>query len=648
MKYVLITSAHNEAAFIEKTLDSVVTQTVLPERWVIVDDGSTDRTAEIVESYAMRHPWIELVRRVKADDRNFASKAHAVNAGLARVNSLGFEIVGNLDADVSFEPDYMKFLMRQFFKDPQLGVAGTPFTQDGDYDSSKDSFEGENYVAGPCQLFRRKCFEDIGGYVPNRAGGVDWIAVMTARMKGWKVRSFPEKRYYHRRLLGTAGKGALQALFSYGEKDYYLGGSPVWQLFRVAYRMTKRPVFTGGLALFSGYVWAALRRAKRAVSPELMRFHRYQQTNKLRAICRNLLRFKKIDHFSLLTERRRAEARYQRSDIVGQEAAEDVYPLISHPLSHIPFTKRMKYVLITPAHNEAAFIEKTLNSVIAQTRLPERWVIVDDGSTDRTAEIVQSYAKRFPWIDIVQRPQHWERSFADKVHAFNTGLERVQSLPFEVIGNLDADLSFDPDYLDLLMRKFSMDPKLGVAGTPFTEEGGYDSARDSFEGGNHVAGGCQLFRRQCFEEIGGYIPNPAGGVDWIAVTTARMKGWKTRSFPEKRFHHYRTLGTAGKSSWAASFSYGEKDYYLGGAPLWQLFRVAYRVTKQPLDGAALLCGYCWAAARRMKRPVSRELMRFHRHEQIKKLEAIFRTLLGFKKVDSFRLGQAESPTRLRI
>jgi glycosyltransferase involved in cell wall biosynthesis len=296
----------------------------------------------------------------------------------------------------------------------------------------------------------------------------------------------------------------------------------------------------------------------------------------------------------------------------------------------------MKYVLITPAHNEERFIRKTLDSMVAQTCLPERWVIVDDGSTDETAKIVHKYAEDHQWIELVRRPQRLDRSFAGKVHAFNAGLARVQSLEFDVIGNLDADLSFDPDYLEFLMQKFSEDPKLGVAGTPFIEDG-YDSARDSFEGENHVAGGSQLFRRECFEQIGGFTPNRAGGVDWIAVTTARMKGWKTRSFPEKRFYHYRTLGTAGRSSVAASFSYGEKDYYLGGSPLWQLFRVAYRATKQPLDGAALLAGYCWAAARRMRRPVSRELMRFHRREQMKKLRAIFRSLLRFEKVDSFRV-----------
>jgi glycosyltransferase involved in cell wall biosynthesis len=306
----------------------------------------------------------------------------------------------------------------------------------------------------------------------------------------------------------------------------------------------------------------------------------------------------------------------------------------------------MKYVLITPARNEAAFIEKTLESMVAQTVLPERWVIVDDGSTDGTAEIGENYASRYLWIELVRLPQRRDRSFAGKVHAFNAGLERVQSLQFEIIGNLDADLSFDADYLEFLMQKFSEDPKLGVAGTPFLENG-YDSARDSFEGENHVAGGCQLFTRQCFQEVGGYIPNRAGGIDWIAVTTARMKGWKTRSFPEKRFHHYRTLGTAGRSGVAASFSYGEKDYYLGGSPMWQLFRVAYRMVKRPflIDGFALLFGYCWAALRRIKRPVTPELMRFHRREQMKKLRAIFRTLLRFKKVDSFSLMTTERHTR---
>src|SRR5438094_7755024 len=296
----------------------------------------------------------------------------------------------------------------------------------------------------------------------------------------------------------------------------------------------------------------------------------------------------------------------------------------------------MKYVLITPARNEELFIEKTVTSMLTQTLTPKRWIIVDDGSTDKTAEIVRNRAGKCPWIELVQRPQRLDRSFSAKVQAFNTGLERVRSLTFDIIGNLDADLSFEPQYLEFLMGKFAEDPRLGVAGTPFLQNG-YDSARDSFEGENHVAGGCQLFRRRCFQDVGGYVPNPGGGIDWIAVTTARMKGWKTRSFPEKRFHHYRTLGTAERSSIAASFSYGEKDYYLGGSPIWELFRVIYRMRKQPVDGLGLLFGYFWAALRRIQRPISAELMSFHRGEQMRKLKAVCRALLRFKKIDNFSL-----------
>lgn len=304
----------------------------------------------------------------------------------------------------------------------------------------------------------------------------------------------------------------------------------------------------------------------------------------------------------------------------------------------------MKYVLITPAHNEERFITKTLESMVAQTMPPERWVIVDDGSTDHTSEIIKPYAERYPWIELVQRPQRSDRNFAGKVHAFNAGLERVQSFAFDVIGNLDADLSFPPDYLEFLMQKFAEDSKLGVAGTPFTEDGGYDTAKDSFEGENYVAGGCQLFRRQCFDQIGGYVANAAGGIDWIAVTTARMKGWKVRSFAEKRFHHYRTLGTAQRSQFSALFSYGERAYYLGWSPIWQLFRSFYRMAKKPIffGGLALLAGYVWAGVKRTKRPVSPEVVRFYRREQKERLRTILISVLRFQKIDNFRLGPIQA------
>jgi len=296
------------------------------------------------------------------------------------------------------------------------------------------------------------------------------------------------------------------------------------------------------------------------------------------------------------------------------------------------------YVLITPARNEERFIEKLIESVIHQTVLPEKWVIVNDGSTDATASIVSRYVEKYDWMELLNLSPRRDRSFAAKVHAFNAGFARVKNLEFEVVGNLDSDLSFEADYLEFLLNKFREDASLGVAGTIFREEG-YSSATDSFEGQNHVAGGCQLFRRRCFERIGGYLPNKAGGIDWIAVTTARMMGWTTRSFREKYFFHYRSLGTAERSLLASTFSYGEKDYYLGGHPLWELFRAAYRTTKKPyvVGGLVLYSGYLSAFLRRMDRPVSDELMRFHRKEQMRKLRAILKSLITFKKVDSFEV-----------
>src|SRR6266576_4075738 len=129
-------------------------------------------------------------------------------------------------------------------------------------------------------------------------------------------------------------------------------------------------------------------------------------------------------------------------------------------------------VLITPARNEVAYIENTLRSVVAQTARPVRWVIVSDGSTDGTDEVVREYAARHDWIEVVRRPERTERHFAGKVDAFNAGYSKLRDLEYEVIGNLDADVSFDEDYLASLLRRFVENPRLGVAGTPFREGDG--------------------------------------------------------------------------------------------------------------------------------------------------------------------------------
>jgi len=288
--YVLITPARNEAQFIELTIKSVVAQTVRPIKWIIVSDGSTDGTDDIVRKYAVDHPWIELVRMPERQERHFAGKAHAFNAGRASVTDLVFNVIGNLDADVSFEADHFEFLVAKFTEDARLGVVGAPFREEKfQYDYRFSNIEN---VWGGCQLFRRACLDDIGGYVPVKGGCVDHIAVVSARMRGWKTRTFTEKVCLHHRVMGTAERGGLAAKFRAGVKDYSVGYHPVWELFRTFYQMKHRPFFIGGLVLGSGYTWSMVRRVKRPVSNDLVAFTRREQMQRLSRFLSRMARAK--------------------------------------------------------------------------------------------------------------------------------------------------------------------------------------------------------------------------------------------------------------------------------------------------------------------------------------------------------------------
>jgi hypothetical protein len=248
---------------------------------MVVSDGSTDGTDEIVKRYSALNPWIELIRTAERKERHFAGKVQAFNTGYERLKGLDYDFVGSLDGDMSFDAEYFEFLLGKFAQNPGLGLAGTPFKEGNvSYDYRYVSIE---HVSGACQLFRRECFEAIGGYVPVKGGGIDLIAVLTARMKGWQTRTFTEKTSFHHRNMGSAKHGLLATKFKDGEKDYVLGGHPAWELFRWVYQMSKRPYVAGGCALFAGYLWAMARRVTRSVSPELMAFRRREQMARLKS-----------------------------------------------------------------------------------------------------------------------------------------------------------------------------------------------------------------------------------------------------------------------------------------------------------------------------------------------------------------------------
>ena len=286
------------------------------------------------------------------------------------------------------------------------------------------------------------------------------------------------------------------------------------------------------------------------------------------------------------------------------------------------------YILITPARNEAGFIEGTIRSVVAQTVCPVKWVIVSDGSTDGTDEIVKRFLSDNPWIELLRMPERRDRHFGAKVSCFNAGYEKVRGLTYDVIGNLDADITFEKDYLAFLLQKFAEDARLGVAGTPFVE--GTESYDYRFTSTEHVSGACQLFRRECFEEIDGYKPIKGGGIDWVAVTTARMKGWKTRTFTEMVCYHHRPMGTASSGKLMARYKLGRQDYYLGGHPLWQLCRSFLQMKNKPyvLGGLFLFLGFAWAMITGTERQVGTDLIAFHQGEQMQRLRGMFWKLLG--------------------
>ncbi len=280
LTYALVSAARNEAEFIERTIQSVVNQTVTPVRWIIVSDGSTDETDEIISNYAEQHPWIELMRADGDGQRNFGSKAKAVMAGYGRLTDLSFDCIGNLDADITFEPTYYESILQKFSEHPKLGLAGGS-RRDRCEGEFVDVHQSENSVGGPYQLFRRECFDKIGGYMSLQYGGIDAVAETSTRMHGWDVVCFPEFVAHHHRCTGTANRTIWEAGFRAGQRDYLIVYHPLFELARCAGRAVKyfEPIYN--IVLMAGYTWAAINRKKRPVPDNFVRYLQQEQLARL-------------------------------------------------------------------------------------------------------------------------------------------------------------------------------------------------------------------------------------------------------------------------------------------------------------------------------------------------------------------------------
>jgi poly-beta-1,6-N-acetyl-D-glucosamine synthase len=287
MSYALVTAAYNEQALIEQAILSIVSQTVRPDNWIIVSDGSTDSTDDVVQRYAAIHQFVQLCRVSDDHPRNFAAQVNAINKGLRLLQKTTYKFIGNIDADITLEPDYFARLLEKFQRDPKLGLAGgAVYERCGRGVFKERRGNSVASVAHACQLFRRECFEEIGGaYVPLPYGGPDTYAEIVARMKYWRVASFSELKVFHHRRTGSVG-GVLRGWFRQGKMDYSLGTLPLFELFKLLRRAMIKPYLIGSIARLAGFIDSYRRREKRAVPDEFVFYFRHEQRQRLAKLFR--------------------------------------------------------------------------------------------------------------------------------------------------------------------------------------------------------------------------------------------------------------------------------------------------------------------------------------------------------------------------
>lgn len=282
-KYVIVTPVHNEEEFIEETIKSVVSQSILPIQWLIVDDASEDRTPEIIADYQRRYDFIGYYRLEREDIKSYYSRrAHVFLAGYEKIKDSEFDFLAALDGDLELKQNYYEGILTEFYANPKLGVASGVYLDwvDG---CSRKVLRSDISTSGGLQVFRRECYEQIGGYVPLRHGGDDSLAEYTARMKGWQTHSFPAYQAIHKRPVGTRGKASIfKARYCQGMADYYLGTNILFMFAKSIRRaLLEKPYIFGATLRMIGFLSGYLRSEKRQVSSEVIKFIRKEQIRRL-------------------------------------------------------------------------------------------------------------------------------------------------------------------------------------------------------------------------------------------------------------------------------------------------------------------------------------------------------------------------------
>ncbi len=282
-KYIIITPAKNEEVHIEKTINSVLLQTILPEKWVIISDGSTDRTNTIVRKYSEKNRNIEFINLRKTDKRNFASKVCAIKIGYDRLKNLSFDFIGILDADISIERNYYKKIIEKFTKNLKLGIAGGHIYEPMGKGFKSRKSNTKVSVAGSIQVFRRLCYEKIGGFVPIKIGGEDWYLEILARMNNWEVESFSNIIALHHKPDVEKNK-RLKRSFIEGKKDYLFGSHPLFEIIKCIRRIKEEPKLINAYCRGIGYLCATIERERRVVPSNVAKYLRKEQVKRIKRI----------------------------------------------------------------------------------------------------------------------------------------------------------------------------------------------------------------------------------------------------------------------------------------------------------------------------------------------------------------------------